>query len=202
MNIIKNKAGTLVILSSFTKKSIKGKSNTYLNILCFCGNKFVVRKGDITRDIYSCGCYAKKMKKISPLKHHHCKDGNITRTYYTWMAIKQLCMNKNTKDYPTHGGRGISVCDDWMVFENFLKDMGEKPIGFRLNRKDKDGNFDIENCEWVPMNKKKKYRERNIEAVYKDNLPRTTYKIYGTDMLTGNKIVETISISIEDKHED
>lgn len=155
MNLIENKAGTLIILSTFIKKD--EKSGIYLNILCFCGNKFVARKSNITgvtRSIFSCGCYGKKLRKILFLKHHHCKDGNITKTYCTWKAMKQVCMNKkNRRGYPTCGGRGISICDDWMVFENFLKDMGEKPIGFRLNRKDKDGNFDIENCEWVPIKK-------------------------------------------------
>ena len=155
MNLIKTKAGTLTVLSSFINKN--QKSTTYFNILCFCGNKFVTNKYSITgvrRRTFSCGCYRKKIRKILPLKHEHCKNGHVTTTYSTWRAMKQLCMNKNRIKYDLYGGRGISICDDWMVFENFLKDMGEKPIGFRLNRKDKDGNFDIENCEWVPIKKK------------------------------------------------
>lgn len=82
------------------------------------------------------------------------KNENLTKTYSTWTSMRQLCMNKNSPGHDFYARKGISICDDWMVFENFLKDMGEKPIGFKLNRKDKNKNFDKENCEWVPWSKK------------------------------------------------
>ena len=61
----------------------------------------------------------------------------------------QRCKNPRAKKYKNHGGRGISVCESWHVFENFLADMGERPPGATLDRKDNDGNYESSNCRWA-----------------------------------------------------
>lgn len=63
--------------------------------------------------------------------------------------MKQRCYNPNNDRFQSYGARGITVCERWLnSFTNFLADMGERPPGLTLDRKDTNGNYSPDNCVW------------------------------------------------------
>ena len=59
------------------------------------------------------------------------------------------CRNKNSPAYPYYGARGVTVCKRWHKFENFLADMGLKPAGLSLERRDNSKGYTPGNVFWA-----------------------------------------------------
>lgn len=84
------------------------------------------------------------------IKHGHMIGHKPSPTYISWCAMIGRCTRSKNASYKRYGGRGIAVCQRWRVsFVWFLEDMGIKPPGMQLGRKDNDGNYEPGNCEWV-----------------------------------------------------
>lgn len=70
------------------------------------------------------------------------------RTYRIWQAMLNRCRNPNQPNFVDYGGRGITVCEAWKQYANFVADMGECPPGYSIDRKNNLGNYEPANCKW------------------------------------------------------
>lgn len=101
------------------------------------------------------------------------KGSNVTHNkskepiYDCWIAMKARCTKSYHPNYYQYGGRGITVCKKWLYsFEEFYKDMGEKPSSkYTLDRIDVNGNYSKKNCRWVTIQEQQKNRRNNNEIV-------------------------------------
>lgn len=114
--------------------------------ICQCGNKHIAAINSLNSGLVkSCGCLLKETSKITSTRH-----GDYgSPTYKSWGHMMQRCYNKNLKSFKNYGGRGISVCESWKSYENFKKDMGERPPNSSLDRIDVNANYTPDNCRWA-----------------------------------------------------
>lgn len=107
-------------------------------------------------------------KKNRNYKHGHAVGGVTTGTYSSWASAKDRCKNERNQAWDYYGGRGITMCEEWASdFSVFLKDMGEKPEGFSLERKEVNGNYEPGNCKWIPRGMQSSNTRASVVATYK-----------------------------------
>lgn len=105
----------------------------------------------------SCGCLSQELRsEIS--RHANLKHGGRNeRLYAVWRSVIDRCNNKNSRHYGRYGGRGISICDEWMDYSTFrawAMSTGYNPDAKRyectLDRINNDEGYYPANCRWVP----------------------------------------------------
>lgn len=87
-------------------------------------------------------------------------------TQYSWSAMRRRCNNENHEQYKDYGGRGITYDPQWENFDVFLKDMGYRPEGTSLDRKDNDKNYNKENCQWGTRIEQARNRRKPLISPY------------------------------------
>lgn len=116
---------------------------------CDCGGERSVF-GASLRDgrSKSCGCLQREVARAAGDRTRTHGMTN-TSTYHIWCGMIARCHNERAKDFYRYGAVGITVCDRWRDFENFLADMGPRPPGLTLDRCDNSKGYSQDNCRWA-----------------------------------------------------
>lgn len=133
---------------------------------CICGNLFKTRRASVrSGHTKSCGC----LRDSSTSERFRTHGRSRTSEFYTWQALIQRCTNVNDSGWKHYGGRGITVCSEWLnSFETFLSDMGPRPPGLSLDRIDNDKGYSKDNCRWATIevqNNNKRQRGAKRERI-------------------------------------
>ena len=149
--------GRLIVIEFYGKN----KQNKSLWLCkCNCGTIVVISRNNlISRASRSCGC----LRKDTIFKH----GKSYTKIHKIWREMLNRCFNKNCKDYPNYGERGIKVCDEWLEFINFYKDMGDKPDRLSLDRINNNLGYYKENCKWSTQKEQCRNKRTNRFITYK-----------------------------------
>ena len=112
-----------------------------------CGESRMVRRDSNPKRCASCSTKKQHRDTNFTVTHGHSPRKGVSLTYLSWHNMISRCKDKNPKVSKNYSH--VEVCEDWSWFYRFLNDMGEKPKGYEIHRKDNTKGYYKENCEWV-----------------------------------------------------
>jgi len=179
-NLIGQRFGRLIVLGPIGKS---GRKRILWLCQCDCGGKITVEAGRLRGgNTRSCGCL-----QIAARMTHGMSG---TRTYHTWVSMRQRCHDPNHTAYARYGGRGIFVCERWRdSFQNFFADMGKRPEGKSLDRIDNNGSYSPGNCHWAtPLEQANNTRQTRYIMI--DGDARPTSEIAAKNGISVDKFIK------------
>ena len=141
-----------------------GQQKTQWLCRCECGNTTKVTSSNLLRGhSTSCGCFAKESARKR--SQTHCLSGK-ERLYGIWTGIRKRCFTKTCVDFKNYGGRGITLCDEWLNYMNFRTWAFNNGYSDELTieRKDVNKNYCPENCLWIEKREQSRNR-RNVRRI-------------------------------------
>ncbi len=105
------------------------------------------------------------------MKRKYDKTTRSDKLYNIWIGMKGRCYNPNHKDYKWYGGKGITICDEWLnnfeAFQQWSYAHGYKE-GLSINRINSDNNYCSENCRWITLSEQQRNRS-NLHYITYNN---------------------------------
>ena len=149
--------GSLTV-QGFVKKPQGGYQRLHAVCRCICGNIVEIFLRHLIVRQPECGC---RKSKGQMGRNYHRLSG--TQTYNVWSHLVAVCLKPQDPSWKLYGGKGIRLCQRWAdSFPNFLADMGEKPEGHVIDRRDPNGDFTKENCYWRVKGSKKRQKKGSV----------------------------------------
>lgn len=158
VDLLGRRFGRLTVL----ERAYKDKKQ-YWKCICDCGNIVFSNTSNLkSGNTKSCGCYSAEIKSKTHKKH----GMRHTRLYSIWLNMRERCYRESNNRYKSYGGKGITVCDEWMGdngFVNFYNWAMNNGYGdnLTLERMDNNEKYCAENCRWATMKEQQNHRTNN-----------------------------------------
>lgn len=110
-----------------------------------------------------------RLRQAEAARRTHTTHGmKGTPEYRSWRSMKQRCLDKTDPYFDRYGGRGITVCKEWLnSFEAFYAYMGPRPAGRTLDRIKSNGNYEPGNVQWSTHKQQQRNRSSNTMLTWK-----------------------------------
>lgn len=160
------------VFGRLTMLGISEKTGVFL---CVCGNvRRILISSVKSGNTKSCGCLQRDEARRIGRSVNKSHGMTNTREYSTWQGMRERCNDPSNKSYKDYGARGIAVCDQWSSFEQFFKDMGKKPAGCSIDRRDNNGPYSKDNCYWATPKEQTRNRRNSIDIAFQGQIKPLT----------------------------